>query len=197
MSSGNPETRMKILGAAWKLLESPNPKGARMSDIAKLAGVSRQALYLHFPTRTELLIATTHYIDAVKDVDGRLEKSRKARSGTARLDAFIEAWGNYIPEISGVARALMAMSANDPDAKAAWNDRMQAVRHGCAAAVSALEDDDSLTRQYSRSEATDILWTMLSLENWIHFRENCNWSQRKYLDRMTSMARRLLLRGDD
>ncbi|WNJ99193.1 TetR/AcrR family transcriptional regulator [Thalassospiraceae bacterium LMO-JJ14] len=187
---------MKILKAAWKLLESPNPKGARMSDIAKLAGVSRQALYLHFPTRTEMLIATTHYIDSVKDVDGRLEKSRKARSGTERLDAFIEAWGNYIPEISGVARVLIAMSTDDPDAKAAWNDRMQAVRHGCAAAVSALDDEGRLTRHYSSSEATDILWTMLSLENWIHFRENCNWSQRKYLDRMTSMARGLLLRGN-
>ena len=43
-----------------------------MSDVAKQAGISRQAVYLHFPSRAELLIATTRYIDQVKDIDGQL-----------------------------------------------------------------------------------------------------------------------------
>lgn len=164
-----------------------------MSDIAKRAGVSRQALYLHFPTRAELLVATTHHVDEVKGVDARLEKSRKARSGTARLDAFIEAWGNYIPEIFGVGRVLLAMKDRDPAAKAAWDDRMQAVRHGCAAAVRALAADGVLTEEFSVDEATDLLWTMLSVQNWERLRNECGWSQKKYIKTMRATARSLFV----
>ncbi len=169
--------------------------GGRMCDIAKLAGTSRQALYLHFPTRAELLIATTRYIDRIKDVDARLEASRKARSGVERLEAFIDAWGNYIPEICGVGRALLAMRATDPAAGTAWDDRMQAVRQGCEAAVVALEADGVLTSRFSQSEATDILWTMLSLQNWEHLRNACGWSQPHYIANVKSMAGRLLVQA--
>lgn len=192
MSSGNPETRQKILDAAWRALESGDAKSTRMGDIAKLAGVSRQALYLHFPARTDLLVAVTQHIDRIKDVDGRLEKSRNATSGIERLDAFIEAWGNYIPEIAGVARALLAMRASDPDAGTAWDDRMRAVRHGCDAAVKALKKDGVLSADYAATEATDVLWMLLSFENWERLRFGCGWTQKKYVTQMKIMARRLL-----
>jgi AcrR family transcriptional regulator len=77
MSSNNIETRTRILDAAWKLLETGQGSGVRMSDIAKTAGISRQAVYLHFPTRAELLIATTRHLDVVKDVDARLMATRR------------------------------------------------------------------------------------------------------------------------
>lgn len=193
MSSGNPDTRRKILDAAWRALESGDTKSTRMGDIAKLAGVSRQALYLHFPARTDLLVAVTHHIDQIKDVDGRLARSRSASSGRERLDSFIDAWGNYIPEIAGVARALLAMRTADPDAGPAWDDRMRAVRHGCEAAVKALEADGDLSRDYTPELATDVLWTMLSFENWTRLRNDCGWSQKKYVTLMKAMARRLLV----
>ena len=117
MSSDNLETREKILDSAWKLLVGDGASAVRMGDIAKLTGISRQAVYLHFPSRAELLIATTRYIDEVKEVDQRLAASRSAESGLVRLDAYIEAWGNYIPEIYGLAKALMV--AQDSDEAAA------------------------------------------------------------------------------
>ena len=79
-----------------------------MADIAKRAGISRQALYLHFRTRADLLIATTLHLDEVNRTEERLVASRTAATGLQRLEAFIEAWGSYLPEIHGVARALLA-----------------------------------------------------------------------------------------
>ena len=105
MSREITDTRSRILDATWQLLEASQGTGVRMSDIAKQAQVSRQALYLHFENRSELLIATTRHLDEVKDIDQRLAASRNAKSGIARLEAFIDAWGNYIPEIYGIARA--------------------------------------------------------------------------------------------
>ncbi|MEE2879716.1 MAG: TetR/AcrR family transcriptional regulator, partial [Pseudomonadota bacterium] len=168
MSSENLETRERILRACWRLLEENPGSAVRMSDIAKAAGISRQALYLHFPARADLLVATARYLDGVLNVDERLTASRTASSGRARLDAYIEAWGNYIPQIYGVSRAFMAMEHTDEAAAAAWADRMQAMRHGCAAAIDALVQDGDLKPGLEAEKATDLLWTLLSVRNWEH-----------------------------
>ena len=166
-----------------------------MTDIAKEAGVSRQALYLHFPTRSDLLVATTRHIDEVKKVDARLARSRSAETGTERLDAFIEAWGNYIPEIYGVGKALMTMSETDDAAKLAWDGRMQAVRHGCRAAIDALVRDNQLSSEHSAAIATDILWTLLSVRTWEHLTIDCDWSQQLYIEKTKALARKMLVIG--
>lgn len=193
MSSTLHETRDRILNAAWTLLEAGQGKGVRMSDIAKTAGISRQAVYLHFPNRAELLIATTRHLDAIKNVDARLEASRNASTGIERLTAFIDAWGNYIPEIHGVAKALIAAQDTDEAAKIAWEDRMQAVRHGCQAAVKALKSDGVLSPDYSLKEATDVLWMLLSVQTWDHLTRDCGWSQRQYVKMTTILAKKVLV----
>lgn len=167
-----------------------------MADIAKAAGVSRQAVYLHFPTRSDLLIATTRHLDEVNDVDARLAASRQAATGVARLDAFIDAWGNYIPVIYPVARALLAAAPTDDAAAAAAADRNAAVRHGCQAAVAALKRDGELGLGYSAREATDILATLLSVGVWEQLRHDCGWSQRRYTKHMKSLAKTVLVAGN-
>ncbi|WP_321389312.1 TetR/AcrR family transcriptional regulator [Emcibacter sp.] len=194
MSSKNLKTRERILSTALKLLEAGRGEGVRMSDIAKKAGISRQAVYLHFPSRAELLIAVTRYLDEVKDVDGRLARSRTAATGIERLNAFIDAWGDYIPEIYGVARALMAMQETDKEAEKAWADRLRAVHQGCAAAVEALALDGSLTPEHSVEEATDLLWTLLSVRNWEQLTRDCGWPQEKYIAKMQILARQTLVK---
>ena len=48
-----------------------------------------------------------------------------------RLEAFIEFWGNYIPEIYGIARALFAARESDAAVAAAWDDRMRVGAEAC------------------------------------------------------------------
>lgn len=195
MSRTITDTRTRILDSAWKTLEDDPGASARMADIAKRAGISRQALYLHFPARAELLIATTRYIDEIKQIDERLAASRNAETGIDRLNAFIDAWGNYIPEIQGVARALLAMQDSDAAAKLAWDDRMGAVREGCAAAIRALRNDGVLSDHYTLDQATDILWALLSVRQWELLTETCGWSQAQYIALMKTIAQRSLLQS--
>lgn len=190
MSSENLKTRANILKASWQLLEAKQGHGVRMSDIAKQAGLSRQAVYLHFPKRSELLIATTHYMDQILDVEDRLVASRTAISGIKRLQEFIKFWGFYIPEIYGVAKALIAMRDNDEDAAMAWDDRMSAVREGCQAAIEQLNKDGKLTQGLSVETATDLLWVMLSVESWEQFTKKCNWTPQNYVERLQQQAYR-------
>lgn len=179
--------------ACLKLLETNQGSGVRMTDIAKRAGITRQALYLHFATRAELLIAATKYLDEIKNTDVRLAPSRAAATGIERLDAYIEAWGSYIPDIYGIIKALLAMKDTDPEAANAWKSRMQAMREGCEAAISALDRDGQLTPDHSLEEATDILWTLLSVRNWEQFTLECGWSQEKYIETIKALARRLFV----
>jgi len=186
------QTKTRILETTWKVLETRSDKN-RMSDIATAVGISRQALYLHYPTRAELLIATTKHIDKVKKVNHRLELSRAAGSGIERLHFFIKAWGGYIPEIHGISVALRNMRENDKAAAEAWDERMQAVRHGCQAAVRAIEKDGKLKSDLSEQVATDILWTLLTVENWERLVLDCTWSQSEYEIKMIELAEIALL----
>ncbi len=165
----------------------------RMSDIAKAAKISRQALYLHFPNRAELLVATVRYLDEAHDVEARLAPSRQAADARTRLAEWVGAWGGYIGEIYGVARALMAMRDTDAEARAAWDDRMQAVRHGCAAAVRALATEGLLRPDLTEEEATDLLWTLLSVPSWEQLCITQGWSAERYVGVMQSTAERLLI----
>ncbi len=193
MSSEKNETRNRILKATWELLESKDGADVRMIDIARKADISRQAVYLHFENRGDLLVATTRYIDDIKNVEERLRKSRQAKAGTERLLAYIEAWGNYIPEIYGVAKALIALRPVDGDASRAWDDRMDAVRDGCEAAIKALQKDHKLLDGLSPKVATDILWMLLSVPNWELLTQRCGWSQKAYIKHMKAQAMRLLV----
>lgn len=190
-SSANP-TRDRILKTTWKLLENGDAGAVRMSDIAKAARISRQALYLHFPNRAELLVATTRHLDAVFDIEGQLAESRQAATGKARLAAWVDVWGNYIPKIYGIAKALMAMQDSDAEAAAAWEGRMQAVREGCAAAVAALSRDGDLTPTLSEEEGVDLLWTMLSVRVWEQLCVTCGWPQERYIAHMQAVLGRVL-----
>ncbi|MGR3312401.1 TetR/AcrR family transcriptional regulator [Roseovarius indicus] len=197
MSSEKNPTRTRILKAAWELLESNPGVAARMSDIAKKAGVSRQALYLHFPNRTELFVATTKYMDEVYCVQDSLADSRAATTGEARLEAYITAWSAYVPKIFGIAKTLIVMSETDEDAARAWAERMQDMREGCEAAVAALARDSALTSDYSETEATDLLWTLMSLQTWESLVVKCGWDQARYKATVLSLARKALVEGAD
>ncbi|MEO1001271.1 MAG: TetR/AcrR family transcriptional regulator [Pseudomonadota bacterium] len=193
MSSTPADTRTRILGATLSALAGG--EAARVADIAKAAGISRQALYLHFPTRADLLIAAARHLDALRDVDARLAESRAAATGQARLDAFVAAWGAYIPEIHGVATALRALQDRDAAARAAWDDRRAAIRDGCAAAVAALARDGALAPEFSDEEATDLLAALLSVETWEALVPGAGWSQERFIAAMQAAAARLIVQG--
>lgn len=167
----------------------------RMSDIAKAAGISRQALYLHFPARADLLIGTTHYVDEMLDVDARLEPVLNAENGIQQLDALIAFWGDHVPRIYGVARALMSMRETDAAAASAWDERMAAVREGCRSAIEALARDNDLSDDWTIETATDLLWAMLSVRNWELLTGECGWSADDYVDRLQRQARLTFLKS--
>ena len=196
MSSGDPKTRTRILEATWRLMVGRNGRGVRMRDVAGEAGVSRQAVYDHFGSRAELMVATARYGDEVRGLEGRLAGYRAARGGVERLEAFVEFWGNYVPEIHGIARAMLAARETDEAVAAAWDDRMGVVQEACRDIVGRLERDGVLAPGWSSDEAGEMLWSLLSIGNWEDLTLERGWPVDRYVDRMKEVTRRAFVRSE-
>ena len=192
MSSKNLSTRDRILKSCQTLLETERSPEVRMSDIAKRAGISRQALYLHFPNRAELLVATARYLDEVHAIGSVFDQKVMGKTGIDRLSGFVTTWGNYIPKVYGVGKALMAMMDTDDEARAAWDDRMGAVRHICEETVQSLIEHERLADGLDAKTAVDLLWTLMSVRNWEQLTQECGWSQAQYLEHLNRAALRLI-----
>lgn len=194
MSSGDPETRKRILEKTWQLLEKRRGQQVLISDVARAAGVSRQAVYLHFGSRAGLLIATVRYVDEVNHVNERLQGLNAAESGVEALDAIVDFWGNYIPDIYGLAKALLVMSEADKDAAAAWDDRMNVFYQGCRCVIDCLVRNQSLAPEWNPDQATDILWSMFSISVWENLTLGCGWSPDEYVGYIKIALKRIFVK---
>lgn len=190
MSSEDFDTRTRILEATWQLLEQHQGQGVKMSDIAKAVGISRQAVYLHFASRTELMIATMHYVDEVKGLYERLKQLESVQSGAESIDTLVEIWGNYIPEIYGLAKAMLMTKDSDEAMAAAWNNVMACLRDVCQQTIEMLAQEGKLASAWSIEEATDMFASVISIPNWEQLHKECHWSNEKYINSIKTLLRR-------
>ena len=82
-SSRRAQTRIQILEAARAIFEELGYYGAGLEAVAKKAGVSRQAIYLHFPSKAELLTALHLHIFDTDVVPDLLSLTRVHNTGAA------------------------------------------------------------------------------------------------------------------
>lgn len=189
MSSSKIETRNKILMETWKLLEEQRGQNVHMSHIAKAVGISRQAVYLHFPSRTELIVETVRYVDEVKGLNDQLAKLATLTSAVELLEATIDVWGNYIPEIYGLAKTMLQTRDTDEAMAAAWDNSMGCLRDACQAIIGALAHENCLVTQWTQKAAIEMLWALLSFSSWEQLTIECSWEQTEYIKWMKFVAK--------
>jgi AcrR family transcriptional regulator len=193
MATKNTDTRSRILEATWRLMEEKRGTGVSMSKIAAEAGVSRQALYLHFASRVDLISATVRYVDEVKGLEKRMQPFLNAETGAELLDACIEVWCDYIPEVYGIAKALLSALDTDEAAAVAWNDCMNTLLQACRRTVETLDREGQLSSDWTCAEATDMLYAMISIQNWESLTIGCGWSNARYIRAMQIILKRALI----
>jgi AcrR family transcriptional regulator len=193
MSSNKIETRRRILKATWQLMEQRRGQDVHMRDIAKAAGISRQAVYLHFASRTELMVATMDYVDEVKGLQERLNRLETAASAIELLETCVEVWGNYIPEIYGLAKAMLRTRDTDAATATAWNNSMGCLLNACQEVIAALDREGYLAPEWTRQEAIDMFYTLLSIHNWELLRMERGWSPQGYIDWMKTVSKRTFI----
>lgn len=197
MSSGKPETRIAILEAARRLFERRGAPAVRLADIAREAGVSRQGLYLHFSSRTELLVALVQYVDREEGLAQRAAGVWDAPDGTTALERFVALHATYTPRIYPVAKTLLSGRYLDEAVAAAWEDRMRGRRQACQRILRWLQADGVLAPGWEVDDATDVLWALTSIQVWEQLVSDRGWSQHRYERHLGVVVRRTFLQASD
>jgi AcrR family transcriptional regulator len=187
------DTRERILAATWKLMEKSRDLQVRIADIAAAAGVSRQAVYLHFGNRANLLLAAVQYRDRISPVQ-TIARAAEEDAVPGALANFVAAWFEHVPRIEPVAHLLSAASQTDPEAKVAWEDRMSLLRRLIGVLTKRLAAGRVLKSEWTAERAADWIWHRTHLDGWRHLVGERGWDAAEYGRRVrASLERDLLL----
>ncbi len=122
-SRRDPErTREAILAVACKVLAKDGPEGLSVSEVAQVAGVNRGTAYHHFPTREELLSATTDWVSErlCREVFGDLPQARDIQLAPQAVIANLTSFAMDNPEF-GRVWLYSVLSSNQPANDPFWN----------------------------------------------------------------------------
>ncbi|NDL61133.1 TetR/AcrR family transcriptional regulator [Phytoactinopolyspora mesophila] len=192
-------TRAAVLEAAWQLLEESGAEQTTMGAVAKRAGVSRQALYLHFSSRAELLLALHEYVDEKLDLASSLQPVLDAPDAEAALDAFCAHLAHYHPKIMAVDLAVLRAQGDDPDVAVLVDQGVEIWHEACRSIVQRLADERRLADPWTIATATDLLWSFMFPETLQRLTNSRGWSLDRYRELLTVLLRRTLVaaRGPD
>lgn len=186
------ETRRAILAAARRLVERQGVERVRLEDVARAAHCSRRAVYLHFRSRTALLLALVDHIDEEEDVRASLARIWDAPSALAALDGFAAHVADYHGRIAAAVEAADRARRVDEAAGTVYADRMQAWRDVCRRIVEWLDREAFLAAGWSVGEAADLLWAFMS----VRFRSDLvverGWNPERFAERLAEILRATL-----
>ncbi|MFC8383675.1 TetR/AcrR family transcriptional regulator [Nocardia sp. NPDC056952] len=180
-SGGRPQTRTQILESARAMFEEHGYHGAGLGAVAKEAGVSRQAIYLHFPSKIELLTALHLHIYAT-DVVPVLERHPVTDTMTAweALDATIAADVEVASRVWRIHEALVVARRQHPEVEETLRVR-EADRYGELLELGRrLEREGALPPRIDVDAVADMLWGLVNTGTYGNLVNERGWSLDRY-----------------
>lgn len=186
------DTKRAILEAAWDLITEAGQTDVSMTALAERAGVSRQTIFYAFGGRPGLLLAMVRHKDTLSDHVQRLrELTQRVGPGPEVLVEYADVWLDYLPLIYPVGILLDGASLNDPEAAAAWNDRMvRALLGGFRRLAHAVHKSHLLPGD--PDELAETIWALVHPTAYRRLVEDCGWTAAKFRARQIDLIRMLL-----
>lgn len=166
-----------------------------MAEVAKAAKLSRQAVYLHFADRADLLINVVRYVDQKRGMEQEIRAIGEATTGAEALRMMASLQARLNPGVWAVARALDAVRRTDEDAERSWQDRLKDRLFGCRQIVEKLRKEGTLRPGLDLQTAADLLWSLTSLRTWEDLVLARGWTPQQYEKRMTELLLEALTRS--
>lgn len=193
---GSPETRTRILEATWELIEEHGFE-VRLSDVAKKAGVSRQALYLHFGDRSGLFVALVEHIDASQGWADIRSHIFGAPTGVESLRRWVEGTSSLASRIDVIAQVVEADQYRDKAMAAAWRDRMNGRQSLILAMMERIAGEGRLASGWTASDAADVVYVYTMPGPWRELTRELRWSTDKYDSKVWKLLSESLLTPDE
>jgi len=182
------DSRARVLNAALRLIRKRGHATVTMAQIAKEARLSRQAVYLHFADRAELMAALARHVHESLGLPAAIQRMMTdTPTGIGLIEADVSMQARFNPAVWAVARAVDAVRRTDAAAARAWQDRLKSRLDRCRVIVSRLKAEGSLRPELDPSIAADLLWTMTSLRMWEDLVLERKWSPEQYQVHVTNV----------
>ncbi|HEU4587504.1 MAG TPA: helix-turn-helix domain-containing protein [Gemmatimonadales bacterium] len=180
--------RARILDAALDLLIQRGGAAVSIAEIARAARLSRQAVYLHFADRADLLAAVARHVDERSGFADDFRRVVEAPSGVAALREWVALNARTNPEIWPVARVLDALRRADPAATRSWQERLERRLDAVRQVVTRLREEGALRAGLEPGAAADLVWTLTSLHVWEDLVVGRGWSEDRYRRYITTLV---------
>jgi AcrR family transcriptional regulator len=190
-SYGDAKTRKRILEMSREALVERG-SGLSLQEVAERAGVSRQALYLHFGDRQGLILALVRQMDETLDLAERLAYVYAAKDGRQLLERAMRLNSEFWREVAPVAGILVG-SQEDDALCAAWRDRMTFRRGTFRRMAERLDELGELAPSWDVDEASDLLYGVTHFDSWRELTGRLGWSDDHYVEAMSKLLWRALL----
>lgn len=164
-----------------------DPSLATMGRIATRAGVSRQAVYLHFQSWAGLLLALVRWIDAEERIFETFEERNDPSDPWLTLENYITTWLDYLPKLHPVPGFLAR--ARDDAARSAWDDRMLELERLYREPIRALRRQGALRGALTTKDAVALVRSIASVHAWEFLVHDRGWPQRKAVRTLCEAAR--------
>ncbi len=187
-------TRAALLDATWHLLEERGPDGVTMTAVADRAGVTRRAVYLHFASRAELLLAVHAHIDEQLDLPGSARRVFEAPDAVTALEAFVAHLADFHPKIRKIDTALLAAKDTDPDLAALLDQGKRIWLDGCRRIAQRLDDEGVLAQPWTVETAADLMWHFMFPDVLERLTEDRQWPIDQYRELLTVVLTKSLVK---
>jgi len=185
-------TRKALLDNALELIVEEGAEALSVAEVARRAGVTRRAVYLHFGSRGELLLELFGHINEVLDLESSLRPMLEAPDALSALDAWAAHVARFHGRLLPIARAVDAARRTDAEVDGLWQRAMAAWHGACHGLVGRLAEEGRLAEPWSEEDATDLLWALMSVELLEDLVEDRGWPPDRYAERLALVARRVL-----
>lgn len=189
-------TRRRMVTAAYELFCTRGYQATTMAEIAAQAQVAVQTLYFTFSTKSALLQeAFGHAVLGPEPLPphlqpwfGRMRRAPDLRRGIAQaVSGSIVIFERVAPLITAVRAA-----ATDPDVAAIFAHQEQLRRVGYTNILGVLVGKGPLRAGLSSSQATDVMFVLLSPDMYRAFVAGCGWTSDRYQTWVTTALLREL-----
>ena len=181
MSSRSSDTRTSILRASRDLFEDQGYFGAGLEAVAQKAGVSRQAIYLHFASKSELLTALHRHIYET-DVEPALERHPiwTAPTSLDALDAFVAASVEIVSKVWRIHEALVTARRHHPEVDETLRPRENERYAEFVKLGRWLKQEDHLPSAMRVATFADIVWGLTSIGTFVNLVIERGWSVSRF-----------------
>jgi AcrR family transcriptional regulator len=179
-------TRERILDTATGLVEARPEAAPSMSEVARATGISRQALYLHFPDRAALLLAVVEHVDDRGGLAAEIAAVEASADGPSQVRAWVGMQARRNPRVASLARALDQSRHGDDPATAAWRNRTANRMRGATAVVQRLRREGWVHRSWTTAQAATVVWELVSFRVWDDLVNEAGLTPERYTEIVTT-----------